>query len=205
MPDGRVLRSRSVPGLDQEVYALLATCQALIRTAADAMTTRPGLAMERISFTVLLQAATDQVTTATGIHAVEPNNLLLGSIGRTLLDNLLPTAGRQRLKARSRKNPTSRYGPNVENIRKSSRPTLSPPRFVSWKADLHPAPPVDATALTAIWQIGGGREILRSGDRWGWDPLSTAVGITLRSAPDAPLTWIVAAGRFRRSLWSRWC
>ncbi|WP_224274326.1 IS4 family transposase [Streptomyces sp. LS1784] len=112
MLDGRVLRSRSVPGLDQEVYALLATYQALIRTAADAVTARPGLAMERISFTVLLQAAADQVTTATGIHAAGPNPLL-GPIGRMVLDNLLPTARRQRVKARSRKNPTSKYGPNA--------------------------------------------------------------------------------------------
>jgi Insertion element 4 transposase N-terminal/Transposase DDE domain len=113
MLDGRVLRSRSIPGLDQEVYALLATYQALIRTAADAVTTQPGLAMERISFTVLLRAATDQVTTATGIHAGEPDNPLLGPIGRTVLDNLLPTARRQRVKARSRKNPTSKYAPHA--------------------------------------------------------------------------------------------
>ncbi|MFB6534626.1 transposase [Streptomyces noursei] len=112
MLDGRVLRSRSVPGLDQEVYALLATYQALIRTAADAVTTRPGLAMERISFTVLLRAAADQVTTATGIHAAGPDPLP-GPIGRMVLDNLLPTARRQRVKARSRKNPTSKYRPNA--------------------------------------------------------------------------------------------
>ncbi|MFF3002875.1 IS4 family transposase [Kitasatospora sp. NPDC057940] len=110
MLDGRVLRSHSVPGLDQEVYALLSTYQALIRTAADAVTARPGLAMERISFTVLLQAAADQVTT--GTHAAEPDPLL-GPIGRMVLDNLLPTARRQRVKARSRKNPTSKYGPNA--------------------------------------------------------------------------------------------
>jgi hypothetical protein len=112
MLDGRILRSRSVPGLDQEVYALLATYQALIRTAADAVTTRPGLAMERISFTVLLQAAADQVTTATGILRHEPVDLL-GAIGRTVLGSLLPAARRQRVKARSRKNPTSKYGPNA--------------------------------------------------------------------------------------------
>jgi hypothetical protein len=47
MPGGRVLRSRTLPGIDQEVYALLATRQALIRAAA----TRPGLDMDRISFT----------------------------------------------------------------------------------------------------------------------------------------------------------
>ncbi|WP_331718655.1 hypothetical protein [Streptomyces sp. NBC_00289] len=40
MLDGRVLRSRSLPGLDQEVYALLTTYQALIRTASDAAGTR---------------------------------------------------------------------------------------------------------------------------------------------------------------------
>lgn len=112
MLDGRVLRSRSVPGLDQEVYALLATYQALIRAAADAVTTRPGLAMERISFTVLLQAAADQVTTATGILRPATADLL-GAIGRTVLDNLLPALRRQRVKARSRKNPTSKYGPNA--------------------------------------------------------------------------------------------
>jgi hypothetical protein len=120
MLDGRVLRSRSIPGLVQEVYALLATYQALIRTAADAVATRPDVSMERISFTVLLQAAADQVTTATGIHADEPDNPLLGPIGRTVLDNLLPTARRQRVKARSRKNPTSKYGRTRENTHKPS-------------------------------------------------------------------------------------
>ncbi|MFD0507684.1 hypothetical protein [Streptomyces chiangmaiensis] len=112
MLDGRMLRSSSIPGLDQEVYAPLVTYQALIRTAADAVTTQPGLAMERI--TVLLQAAADQVTTATGIHATEPDNPLLGAIGQSVLDNLLPAVRRQRVKARSRKNPTSKYGPNAE-------------------------------------------------------------------------------------------
>jgi hypothetical protein len=112
MLDGRVLRSRSVPGLDQEVYALLTVYQALIRIASDAVTTRPGLAMERISFTVLLGAAADQVTTATGVLTPEPV-ALLGAIGRAVLTNLLPAQRRQRVKARSRKNPTSKYGPNA--------------------------------------------------------------------------------------------
>ena len=42
MLDGRVLRSRSIPGLDQEVYALLTAYQALIRAAADAVGTSPA-------------------------------------------------------------------------------------------------------------------------------------------------------------------
>jgi hypothetical protein len=112
MLDGRVLRSRSVPGLDQEVYALLTVYQALIRTASDAVATRPGLAMERISFTVLLDAAADQVTTGSGILPPEPV-ALVGAIGRAVLNALLPAERRQRVKARSRKNPTSKYGPNA--------------------------------------------------------------------------------------------
>ncbi|MFE2037668.1 transposase [Streptomyces scopuliridis] len=47
--DGRVLRSRSLTGLDQEVHALLTTYQALIRAAADTARTQPGPDMDRIS------------------------------------------------------------------------------------------------------------------------------------------------------------
>jgi Insertion element 4 transposase N-terminal/Transposase DDE domain len=112
MLDGRVLRSRSIPGLDQEVYALLTAYQALIRAADDAVGTRPGLAMERISFTILLEAAADQVTLAADVF---PNatTSLVGAIGRAVLNALWPAEPRQRVKARSRKNPTSKYGPNA--------------------------------------------------------------------------------------------
>jgi hypothetical protein len=112
MLDGRVLRSRSVPGLDQEVYALLTAYQALIRTAADAVATCPGLAMERISFTVLLTAAADTVTAATA-RLPEPGNILLGPVGRAVLGALLPARHRSRVKARTRKNPASKYSRNA--------------------------------------------------------------------------------------------
>ncbi|WP_258044635.1 transposase [Streptomyces sp. SM11] len=115
MLDGRVLRSRSIDGLDQEVYALLTAYQALIRAGDDALTGRPEVPMERISFTVLLAAATDTVTAG---HGIFPSTLvdlvdLVGTIGHAALDNLLPTHRRQRVKARTRKNPTSKYGPNA--------------------------------------------------------------------------------------------
>ncbi|MBV6703511.1 IS4 family transposase [Kitasatospora aureofaciens] len=113
MLDGRVLRSHSLSGLDQEVYALLATYQALIRASADAASTRPGLDMDRISFTVLLQTAADTVTTASNITSPAGPADLLGSIGRTALNTLQPAWRRPRVKARSRKNPTSKYGPNA--------------------------------------------------------------------------------------------
>jgi hypothetical protein len=41
--------------------------------------------------------------------AAEPANPLLGPIGRTVLDNLLPALRRQRVKARSRKNMEHRF------------------------------------------------------------------------------------------------
>lgn len=112
MLDGRVLRSRSIDGLDQEVYALLTAYQALIRAGDDALTGRPEVPMERISFTVLLDAATDTVTAG---HGIFPNTLvdLVGTIGHAALGDLLPAHRRQRVKARTRENPTSKYGPNA--------------------------------------------------------------------------------------------
>jgi hypothetical protein len=112
MLDGRVLRSHSLTGIDQEVYALLATYQALIRAAADTATTRPGLDMDQISFTILLQTAGDLVTTASNILPTGPADLA-GAIGRAALRDLLPAWRRPRAKARTRKNPTSKYSPNA--------------------------------------------------------------------------------------------
>lgn len=108
--DGRVLRSRTLPGIDQEACALLTTYQALIRAAADAAATQPGLDMDRISFTIVLHTAGDLVTTATGILPAGPTDLT-GAIGRAALRGLLPTRRRPRLRTRTRKNPTSKYGP----------------------------------------------------------------------------------------------
>lgn len=112
MLDGRVLRSRSIGGIEQEVWALLTAYQALIRIAADAAITQPGLSMERISFTVLLTAAGDQVITAGAISANQADPLL-GPIGIAALASLLPVMKRQRIKARSKKNPASKYSPNA--------------------------------------------------------------------------------------------
>lgn len=113
MLDGRVLRSRSLQGLDQEVYALLTTYQALIRAAADTACIQPGLDMDRISFTVLQTTAADTVTTATGVLPPAGPAELVGTIGRAVLDALHPARHRHRVKARTRKNPTSKYGPNT--------------------------------------------------------------------------------------------
>ena len=100
--DGRVLRSRTVPGIEQEVYALLTVYQALVRVASDLVTARPGLSAQRISLTVLLNAAADQIIAARSIDAGDPV-ALIGAIGRAALAGLLPKGKRWRLKARVRK------------------------------------------------------------------------------------------------------
>jgi hypothetical protein len=108
--DGRVLRSQHPADIDQEVYALLTVNQTIIRIAVDAVDTRP----DRISFTVALQTAADQVTAAVGI-IIPAGDRLVGVIGQAVLDELLP-AIRNRGKARTKKNPTSKYGPNAGNF-----------------------------------------------------------------------------------------
>jgi len=109
--DGRVLRSDRPADIDQEVYALLTVYQAIVRIAVDALTSHADADPDRISFTAAIEAARDQVTAATGILPATPVSLI-GAIGRAVLGTLLP-AVRQRIKARSRKNPTSKYSPNA--------------------------------------------------------------------------------------------
>jgi hypothetical protein len=72
---------------------------------------QPCLDPGRSSFTAALDTARDQVTTAGGV-LTSGVAVLTGAIGRAVLDNLLPARRRQRIKARTRKNPTSKYSKN---------------------------------------------------------------------------------------------
>jgi hypothetical protein len=116
--DGRVLRSQCPADIDQEVYALLTVYQAIIRMAVDAVDTCPEARPDRISFTVALQTAADQVIAAVGI-IIPVGAGLVGAIGQAVLDDLLP-ATRSRGKARSKKNPTSKYAPNAGKFPQTS-------------------------------------------------------------------------------------
>ena len=137
--DGRVLRSRSLPGIDQEVWALLAAYQALIRAAADTAATRPGLDMDRISFTIILQAAGDLVTTAAGILPDGPIDLA-GAIGRAALAALLPAWRRPRLKARTVKSSTSKYAPNAGQHPTTAQPYTFHAQITYFTEGLAPRP-----------------------------------------------------------------
>ncbi|MFE5827304.1 transposase [Streptomyces erythrochromogenes] len=102
----RVLRARSRPGIAQEIYALLSTCQ-LIRIAISDAAHATGTDPDRCGFTTALNAARDQVIQAANViadTAIDP----VGAIGTAVLDKLLP-ARRLRLSPRAVKHPLSRY------------------------------------------------------------------------------------------------
>ncbi|MEU5547687.1 IS4 family transposase [Streptomyces sioyaensis] len=88
---GRVLRARTPAGLDQEIYALLVTYQALrlALAMADATGTRPGVDPDRASFTTALNTARDLVIQAAGVIADTVIDLV-GTIGRRVLADLMP-------------------------------------------------------------------------------------------------------------------
>ncbi|MGW1729251.1 hypothetical protein ACWCQK_41315 [Streptomyces sp. NPDC002306] len=67
--------------------------------AGDLTTAHPHLSPQQVGFTVLLQAAADQIVTSNGIIATEPVSLV-GSIGRAALANLIPQQRRWRVKSR---------------------------------------------------------------------------------------------------------
>jgi len=87
---GRVLRAKTPGGVDQEVYAVLATYQALRIAITDATIARPDLDPDRGSFTIALHAARDQLIQAAGVIA-ETTIDLVGVIGRHVLDGRMPS------------------------------------------------------------------------------------------------------------------
>jgi hypothetical protein len=104
---GRVLRARTPAGIEQEVYALLVTYQALRLAIADATSTDPTASPDRASFTVALQAARDQLIHAAGVIADTVIDLV-GAIGRAVLNDLMP-ARRTRVSPRVVKRAISKH------------------------------------------------------------------------------------------------
>lgn len=86
---GRVLRAATPAGITQEVYALLITYQALRTTIADATLARPDIGPDRLSFTVALHAARDQIIHAAAAIA-DTTIDLIGRIGAAVLNQPLP-------------------------------------------------------------------------------------------------------------------
>ncbi|MER6515225.1 IS4 family transposase [Nonomuraea sp. NPDC001636] len=104
---GRVLRSRTPAGVDQEIYALLTAYQVLRLAMADATASHPGITDDRASFTIALLTARDQIVHAAGILA-DTTIDLLGRIGRALLEDPLPQR-RERISPRIVKRAISKH------------------------------------------------------------------------------------------------
>jgi len=120
----RVLRARTLPGITQEIYALLTAYQVIRIAISDATATIPGADPDRASFSVAIQAARDQVIQAAGVLAGTTIDLA-GAIGRAVLDHPLPPR-RMRVSPRAVKRPLSRYAYKSLRIdRRTYKATIS--------------------------------------------------------------------------------
>jgi hypothetical protein len=119
---GRVLRARTPAGIEQEVYALLVTYQALRTAIADAAGTVPGTDPDRGSFAIALSAARDQVILAAGVIAGTTIDLA-GRIGRLVLASLMP-ARRPRTSPRVVKRAISKYNARGKIDRATYKATI---------------------------------------------------------------------------------
>ena len=115
---GRVLRARTPEGVEQEVYALLATYQLLRTAMTDATDSVPGLDPDRASFSTALNAARDQIIQAAGV-ITDTTVDLVGTIGRHILDAVMPDR-RIRTKPRLIKRSNSKYQARGTNIDRTS-------------------------------------------------------------------------------------
>ncbi|MFF3160127.1 hypothetical protein [Streptomyces sp. NPDC057910] len=118
LPGGRVLRSDLPQDIEQEIYALLTVYQALRIAMTDAAATTPGLDPDRMSFTIALETACDQVIAAAGILTGTVVDLV-GAIGRALLREK-PLPRRNRTNPRSKKRPTSKYAASGSGVPKQT-------------------------------------------------------------------------------------
>lgn len=120
----RVLRSRTLPGIAQEIYALLTAYQVIRIAIADATLAIPGTDPDRASFSIALQTARDQLIQAAGVIADTVIDLV-GAIGRAVLDHPMP-ARRLRISPRAVKRPLSRYAYKSLRVdRRTYKATLS--------------------------------------------------------------------------------
>lgn len=120
---GRVLRARTPDGIEQEVYALLITYQALRTAIADAAATVPGTDPDRASFTIALNAARDQVILAAGVTPGTSIDLA-GNIGRLVLASLMPSR-RLRVSPRVVQRAISRYNARGKTDRATRKATIA--------------------------------------------------------------------------------
>lgn len=123
---GRVLRSGTPEGVDQEIYAYLITYQAT-RIAVCQAAEQAGLDPDRLSFTIALRTARQTVTTAHGItegpHRRRPARRITTELVKPC--NLLPRHRRPRTSPRRVKRPLSAYAYKGRNTDRHKRTVIT--------------------------------------------------------------------------------
>lgn len=178
--DGLVLRSCDPFGIAQELWAQLTLYQILRRAMAEAAETTIGVNPDRVSFTVALEAARDQLITA---ESVLPGTPGPGVIAQAALAALLPKR-RTRISARKVKSALSRYPGNPADARPLTSQNITHLAIAIYAA--HPSTPTTDTSTPATPPVSGrqGRrdrtlQLLRTDDQRAWSvkEIADALGI----------------------------
>ncbi len=149
---GRVLRSRDLAGVEQEMWALLTLYQLLRRAMVEAAESRPGTDPDRCSFTIALYTARDLLVRAHGIREEG-----IGTIGRKILSALSPER-RPRVSTRKVKSPISRYAERKMDGRPDGSRTVASVTI----ALLQPQPSPPALPITMVREyVGAGYRMTR--------------------------------------------
>ncbi|HEX5298998.1 MAG TPA: IS4 family transposase [Streptosporangiaceae bacterium] len=133
---GRVLRSASPAGLEQEMWALLTLYQVLRTAITDAVQTVPGTDPDRASYQIAVETAQAMVIQARNIAAGADD--LTGVIGRAILADLHGPR-RPRVCARRVKSPLSRWNKHPPGKPRTCQ------RITSITAEIHTGHPPAAT------------------------------------------------------------
>lgn len=169
---GRVLRSCDPFGLEQELWALLALYQILRRAMVEAVESVPGTDPDRASFTVALEAARDQVTTASGIRPSDSGTTGRGSIADAVISTLLPPR-RPRVSARKVKSPMTRYPGVATDPRPAASQDITHLAITVHQAVMTPPPAPRAPGRRALLL-----RLLRTDPHRTWQCREIAEGIS---------------------------
>jgi len=143
---GRVLRSTTPTGVQQELWALLTVYQALRHAMVTAVESQPGTDPDRAAFTTALETAKDLLIKAE--HITDDLTDPIGNIGRAVLADLHPPR-RPRTSTRKVKSPLSRY-----NKADPHRPHHSTPITTLTITTRNPNPPTTRRSKCLTAQPG---------------------------------------------------
>ena len=138
----------------------------------EAVESVPGTDPDRASFTVALEAARDQVTTASGIRPSDSGTTGRGSIADAVISTLLPTR-RPRVSAPKVKSPMTRYPGVATDPRPAAGQDITHLAITVYKAVMTPPPAPRAPGRRALLL-----RLLRTDPHRTWQCREIAEGIS---------------------------